>query len=440
MRTRALQIVYVPCLLVTIGALVDVLKILQLDHSSAGFGTQHFWTALVIVSFITGWISAAMALLATSHGDRLKLWLLRQGRRRAGVNRTVQGATAEVGTCYHEEESPYPQATTAARERARYADLAVVTYYCNPSGSSDLRVAYVSLMGQMKALGLDTFSVEVLFPGDSPPTDGAFHQITADETNHLWQKEVLVNTVVALLPEKYRVVAWFDPGVVLLNSAWVDQALDALDKVSVLQPFEQVLLINHDGHVCSVEPSAGLAMAGGTSNVRAHGFAGCRESYGWYEGAWVAKRSVFPLCTELSGLGAGELIVRGWCGIGLSLQERLPNRAYLSSYDAWATDAYRKAGGRIGYLKGQAIVQLAATPVALRSNAAIPQSGASPRDFATLALTQQSDGLLAYHPDVADHIRSLLAEMCSTELHTGIEEWGHKLPTEFRCSVAAADA
>jgi hypothetical protein len=257
-----------------------------------------------LASFVISWSLVTVALTTSSYGDRLRLLWLQRWVGSRWLPRSVE------------------------KERISRATLAVVTYYYNPTASSDLLAAYQRLIRQMCSLGLDTYSVEVVRPGDSPVRDQSFHRITVDEPYRPWQRESLINAAVEQLPERYETVAWFDPGITLLNSAWIDESLAVLKEVPVAQLFERALLVNREGRVCSVVPSAGFTISqrlGGSSvndsampNVRSD------EPRTWCGGAWIVKRSLFPR--------------------------------------SWSEVAYAEVGGRVGCSKGQAVVQLAAIP------------------------------------------------------------------------------
>jgi len=220
--------------------------------------------------------------------------------------------------------------------------LAIVLVYFNPAQWSNLKRNYLRTCHTMAWHNVPIFRAEACYPGDIFPTDDAFIRVEASSDNVLWQKERLINLVVERLPSDITHVAWIDADVFLLHNDWPQLAMHALRTYPVVQLWSRWHCAGRDGEVAEVLRSAG---AMGDSYLKG----------GSPGGAWAAKRSVFPLYDKHI-VGSGDaMALEGWMGMKESYCMSRMTPALKREYGEWATEAYRKVGGRIGNLKLDAV-------------------------------------------------------------------------------------
>jgi hypothetical protein len=204
--------------------------------------------------------------------------------------------------------------------------MAVVTCHFNPAGYPRLGENYRIFRDALGGLPLFTAeaSFDETFISDGPVT------IDATDANILWQKERLLNLVVETLPAKYDRVAWLDADVVFRRPDWYEAATKLLVEYPVIQLADSVVTSGRDWN---------MAAAVGFQQP-------CKYGY-----AWAARRELFPLY-DAAIIGGGDwLNAAGWRGVRCT--NLTPSPAWQAHYDGWASEAKRKAGGKIGCLSGE---------------------------------------------------------------------------------------
>jgi hypothetical protein len=207
-----------------------------------------------------------------------------------------------------------------------HGTMAIVTCHFNPGGYPRLAENYRIFRDALGSLPL--YTAEASFDGTFI-SDGPV-QLAATAANILWQKERLLNLVVAALPAKYDRVAWLDADVIFRRPDWYEAASQLLDRFPVVQLAESVVTNGRDWN---------MAAAIGFEQP-------CKYGY-----AWAARRELFPLY-DAAVIGGGDwLNAAGWRGVRCT--NLTPSPAWQAHYDRWAAEAKRKAGGKIGCLAGE---------------------------------------------------------------------------------------
>lgn len=83
-------------------------------------------------------------------------------------------------------------------------------------------------------------------------------------TTPIWHKENMINLSVRhLLPSNWKALAWIDADVEFENPHWAQEALRTLSRVDVIQPFQQSIHLDKDGHISDIARTSTCALASG---------------------------------------------------------------------------------------------------------------------------------------------------------------------------------
>jgi len=164
----------------------------------------------------------------------------------------------------------------------------------------------------------------------------------------MWQKERLLNAVIARLPTHVTHVAWVDADLLFLDRQWPMRALDQMKRFPVVQLFDTVVHLDPSG--VPVSQNSGLV----ASAVR-HGPSAYAERKGAAGFAWAARREFLaqlplPDCMILGG--ADTYIAGGFSGVRPpQIVAQLPP-ALQRAVGGWADSAQALTSGRVGHVPG----------------------------------------------------------------------------------------
>lgn len=164
----------------------------------------------------------------------------------------------------------------------------------------------------------------------------------------MWQKERLLNLVVACLPAECEYVAWIDADVLMQDPDWPQQAMAALATAPLVQLFSTARDLDPDDAVPqSCVPSVAALVLQGHP----------RPSLGRYGLAWAARRELlerhglYDSCVIGSGDNALMRAAYGMPEICMDkLQMSLPQRDH---YSRWAAGFHAEVQGRVDALVGE---------------------------------------------------------------------------------------
>ena len=203
----------------------------------------------------------------------------------------------------------------------------------------------------------------------------------------MWQKERLLRTAIAALPDYVKYVAWVDCDILFKNQDWKDEARGLLHNNPVIQLFSEVacpdeaeskLLVDSPEHLDDVDSAQRSARESFLSMFRrlkedvvrfdldrrfepdgissnnimkrpAHGFAWAAQS------AFVRKIGVYDRCI----MGAGDMLFcYGVTGLGQRLidSQKAAGWAFYGdcqSYRSWASQTAEACAGRWGCIGGR---------------------------------------------------------------------------------------
>ena len=126
------------------------------------------------------------------------------------------------------------------------ADLWVITTHYNPAGYAARRENYARFAQPLVEAGINLVTVECAFgaePFELAPSPSVI-QVRGQDV--MWLKERLLNLAIARLPPHVTKVAWVDADILFINPGWAQQTSALLDNWPIVQPFEKVVLLDHD--------------------------------------------------------------------------------------------------------------------------------------------------------------------------------------------------
>jgi hypothetical protein len=229
-------------------------------------------------------------------------------------------------------------------------NLAVITTHFNPCGFRRPRESYDRFAAGIAAAGLPLWTAELAYDDDPfrlPCSEKTFRFRGTRERNLLWQKERLLNLLIARLPADVDAVAWIDADVLLLNPEWVSEAKAVLATSSVAQLFAESYDLLPDGRLERLENSTGWALAHGPAspldfNLTHPGF------------AWAARRDLLRSRGLYDAMvtGSGDsMMVAGFAGQPLPPGWQL-NAAWQTQHAQWVRAIAEQTGGNIGCVRG----------------------------------------------------------------------------------------
>lgn len=236
-----------------------------------------------------------------------------------------------------------------------------ITSFFNPAGYRRRLLNYRKFRA---ALQVPLATVELSFDGRFELAGlDADKLVRVTDGDMMWQKERLLNLLIAQLPPECEYVAWIDADVLIPEPNWPEQAVDALTSTPLVQLFSTVRHLSQAegqaepreataGSELRASSAAGAVLGGrpastivGTMNTDAHGLglAARRElleRHGLYDGCVIGGGD-----TALLGAAYGvpEVVSQCW-------RMSPPQRDH---YTRWAAGFYDDVGGRVGALAGE---------------------------------------------------------------------------------------
>jgi hypothetical protein len=215
------------------------------------------------------------------------------------------------------------------------------------------------------ALPTPLVTVELAFDGRFElDADAAEILVRRHGGDVMWQKERLLNIAIDALPSQCSAVAWLDCDVLFARRDWPEDALRALEKWPLIQPFATARdqLSRLSSALGDAAPSYAAAHCRGAPPEMTFAYDADRvprrrvSAPGF---AWAARRELIaPLrLYDACILGAGDrAMLQAACGrMEQEIAARLPSRAHARHYRQWAVPFHRAVDGRIGHVPGEVI-------------------------------------------------------------------------------------
>ncbi|WP_160149771.1 hypothetical protein [Roseiconus lacunae] len=174
-------------------------------------------------------------------------------------------------------------------------EVALVTVHFNPTGSRRLSETFWEWLPSLGVLRDVLQVVEVTFPKSTRSIEFA-RLIEGGPQHWMWQKEAMINRVIANLPPNITMVGWIDHDLCLTRRSWLVDAIELLRKgADAVQLFERVIFLDMNHR--EIHQRGGRVA--GLKTTRGGGCPG---------GAWIAKRS---LLETMGGLPITNVVGSG---------------------------------------------------------------------------------------------------------------------------------
>ncbi len=164
----------------------------------------------------------------------------------------------------------------------------------------------------------------------------------------MWQKERLLNALIARLPSHITHVAWVDGDLLFQDRQWPARALEHMKRFPVIQLFDTVVHLDSSG--APVSHNQGLV-----ASAPRHGPAAYAERKGAAGFAWAARREILtqlPLLDAMILGGADTYMAGGFAGVRPpEIFAQLPP-GLQRAVGRWADSAQALTGGRVGNVSG----------------------------------------------------------------------------------------
>jgi hypothetical protein len=253
--------------------------------------------------------------------------------------------------------------------RKRYEghpEAVILACYFNPQNSIYRFQAFQRFYQSIRHLNHEI--VECVIGDEEPQLPQSPHIQVLHTPSLLWHKEGLINYLLARIPSYYRYVFWLDADILFTNPLWLIQSIAALQKYTIVQPFEYGIHLEQD----ELKPSFDLELArqnchdldrrhprlwrsfaanhalgrSGVDNYHLHGHVGF---------AWGARREVLtqaPLFDRALIGGADHIMAHAAVG---QIPHPCISKAFTENLDeviAWSERFYAVTEGRLGYVAG----------------------------------------------------------------------------------------
>lgn len=232
-----------------------------------------------------------------------------------------------------------PAGMSARRMSPGPRQLAVLCCYFNPAGWQSIRENYLRFREQARTWDVPVYAAEVAFDGQEFPTDDARLQLRGGPENMLWQKERLLNLLVAQFPEDmFDAFAWIDSDLEFDQDDWHRLALLSLRDHAAVQLFDELRMLGPHGEIQFTKRGIG---PGGERYRKREASPG---------GAWAARRDVFPLYDRHIVGGGDSATLEAWIGIWDSWMYQTASPGLQADWRRWGAQAWSKVRRNVASL------------------------------------------------------------------------------------------
>lgn len=226
--------------------------------------------------------------------------------------------------------------------------LVAITSYFNPAGYDRLRNNYFRFRRALERQGAELWTAELAFDDMPFAIADAQLQVRGNHRHVMWQKERLLNLLIQRLPSDVDAVAWIDSDILFRNPRWPQATCRALQRWSVVQPFQWVRYIGPDGVPGPQRTSHGFAYATRYRSVPPGEVPNCGL-------AWAARADwlrQFGLL-DVSVVGGGDMLMLRAFHRPSPPIARYMNDEWATPFRAWKDAVAVAVGGGLGFVPGR---------------------------------------------------------------------------------------
>lgn len=237
-------------------------------------------------------------------------------------------------------------------------DFCVITSYYNPAGYKSKLKNYELFAAGLENSGISLLTVECAFGENDFDLPSMSNIVRFRSHSVLWQRERLINLVVAKLPSHVKYVAWIDCDLLFSNAHWILEARFLLQESYIVQLFERCIRLPHGGREYTGEGKVSVSFGAVTTRRPEVLSETPTEKHGITGGAWAARREIF----EVVGLyehaiigGADDYIAHAIFGDFTSecvARKMQHNPVLMKHFRSWAEVFYSVVQGKTGFVHG----------------------------------------------------------------------------------------
>ncbi len=235
-------------------------------------------------------------------------------------------------------------------------DFAAITCYFNPCGYEARQRVYGRFAANLERQGVELWTIEASLPRKEfqVPEGQRVVRRTLPGDDWLWQKERLLNLLIAELPPRIQKIAWLDGDLLFQSDQWATMASQALDTWPVIQPFENACWLGPDEQPIPWPASADPLPSCGYMATHHPGDA-TNFRFGAVGLAWAARRELLQQHGlyehDIAG-GADALMALAFFGRQDHPFLNIGNAAMVRFGRAYIDRVYGGVRGFVGYSPG----------------------------------------------------------------------------------------
>jgi hypothetical protein len=245
---------------------------------------------------------------------------------------------------------PYPRQSPPQQQfyERLPGELVAVTCYFNPCNYQSLKRNYKTFAAEIRRQGIALYSAEVAY-GDEPfflAEDEFTLRLRSNDV--LWQKERILNLLIARLPDTVDKVAWLDADLLFTNHSWARECRLLLEQYPVVQLFDTAIHLTRSGG--ALGSRTGVAALATRSPELAKNFGVAHPGF-----AWAARRSLLLKHGLLQNVIVGccdGLMVMGMNGWWDNPLVACYNRPMRASFLEWGQAIFCDVQGQVGFVRG----------------------------------------------------------------------------------------
>jgi len=237
---------------------------------------------------------------------------------------------------------------------------AVLTTYFNPCKFKSRSNNYNIFRDQ---IGPDLFTIELAFEPETFELEERPNvlRILGGRHNIMWQKERLLNLLLARIPTWYTNIAWVDCDIIFNDSRWRQNLNTVLDQYVMVQLFDTVAYLGPNGEPQYIFP--GIVRFLEDRHIRnetdflKHTAGDASPANGKCTGiAWAARREIFDQVgfLDCSIIGGGDLrmVLSGFGAWNLLKRHIQEGEPMFKATRQWGQTFYALAQGSMSYVPG----------------------------------------------------------------------------------------
>lgn len=219
-------------------------------------------------------------------------------------------------------------------------NLHVITCFFNPCAYQRPLANYWRFREALKA---PLHTIELLFGNQEPEIADAHH---VRSNSVLWHKESLLNILLDRLPADVDAIAWIDADIIFQNPHWVEDTCKALERLAVVQPYEQSFHLMPDGTLDRHKVSTGSLFQKGQKHWK--NFTISHPGFAWAARAdWLREHKF----SDIHIIGGADTVMTG-AFTGRDTTHCRLNPVYKDAFLKWAYPVARHVHRAFGYVPG----------------------------------------------------------------------------------------